>query len=239
VAQFNDYVLGEDSDDAEELKLSFTPLIENDVLSKELMKDEAYRQQTLAVYIDGVELGNPEYERQLIDQFVVPVETPNGGGTSYAAVPVRLTQYRSINYDRSSSNDDPLQSHDSGFTLGVMRGAGTNSSYTVTVENYDGNGNSAWVTVADDYAFTGDSVDAYGNHYDYNGNIEGGVVGLEDTISLKTHIQTAKDVGLENVDWGIDATAAKRGLADRFMSEYMHFLLHRKTVSMDVDTTLS
>ena len=239
VAQFNDYVLGEDSDEAEELKLSFTPLIENDVLSKELMKDEAYRQQTLAVYIDGVELGNPEYERQLIDQFVVPVETPNGGGTSYAAVPVRLTQYRSINYDRSSSNDDPLQSHDSGFTLGVMRGAGANSSYTVTVDNYDGNGNSAWVTVADDYAFTADSIDAYGNHYDYNGDIEGGVVGLEDTISLKTHVQTAKDVGLENVDWGIDATAAKRGLADRFMSEYMHFLLHRKTVSMDVDTTLS
>lgn len=238
VAQFNDYVLGEDSDDAQELSISFTPLVENDVLSKTLMKDEAYKQQTLAVYIDGVELKAPAYETQkLFSVYIPPRDSTNQTNGTYRNI--NLIQYRHINYDRSSDNDDPLQSHDSGFTLGVMRGAGANSSYTVTVENYDGNGNSAWVTVADDYAFTGDSVDAYGNHYDYNGNIEGGVVGLEDTISLKTHIQTAKDVGLENVDWGIDATAAKRGLADRFMSEYMHFLLHRKTVSMDVDTTLS
>ena len=244
VAQFNDFVVGEDVEDIEELKISFTPLIENDVLSKELMKDEAYRQQTLAVYIDGVELDKPELERQFIDQYYYDSETPNGGGDSYIPVAIYLKQYRHINYDRSSGNEDPLQSHDSGFTLGVMRGAGANSSYTVTVENYDGNGNSAWVTVADDYAFTADSVDAYGNHYDYNGNIEGGVVGLEDTISLKTHIQTAQELGLKDkdgnpIDWGIDATAAKRGLADRFMSEYMHFLLNRKTVSMDVDTTLS
>ena len=242
VAHYNDYVLGENSDESEELKLSFTPLIENDVLSNSLMKDETYKQQTLAVYIDGVELGAPEKEKQLIDQFIVYVDTPNGGGTSSAPVGLLLSQYRHINYDRSQNDGDPFQEHDLGFTLGVMRGAGANSSYTVTIDNYDGNGNDAWVTVADDYAFTDDSMDAYGNHYDYNGDIEGGVVGLEDTI--KTHIQTAKDVGLKNedgtdVDWGIDATAAKRGLADRFMSEYMYFLLHRKTVSMDVDTTLS
>ena len=239
VAQFNDYVLGEDTEDAVELKLSFMPLIENDVTSKSLMNNENYREQTLAVYIDGVELGEPEVETQLVEQFILPVETPNGGGTSYGAFPVRLSQHRHINYDRSSGTEDPFQSHDSGFTLGVMRGAGSRSSVVVTLENYDGNGNSAYATVADDYAFTADSMDAYGNHYDYNGDLEGGVVGLEDTISLKTHIHTAKDVGLEGQDWGIDAQAAKRGLADRFMSEYMYFLLHRKTVSMDVDTTLS
>jgi hypothetical protein len=86
-------------------------------------------------------------------------------------------------------------------------------------------------------------MDAYGNHYDYNGKEPGGVE-LDGRISLKTHIQTAKDLGLKDkdgndIDWGIDTAAAKRGLADRFMSEYMYFLLHRKTVSMDVDTTLS
>ena len=242
VAQFNDYVIGEDGENVEELKIDFTPLIENDVLSKSLMKDYSYKQQTLAVYIDGVELEKSERESQVVKNIELVV--PSQHGTAYSRFDVIVTQERHINYDRSSSNDDPLQSHDSGFTLGVMRGAGANSSYTVTVENYDGNGNSAWVTVADDYAFTADSVDAYGNRYDYNGNIEGGVVGLEDTISLKTHIQTAQELGLKDkdgnpIDWNIDATAAKRGLADRFMSEYMHFLLNRKTVSMDVDTTLS
>lgn len=243
VAQFNDFVVGEDSEDAEELKIGFTPLIENDVLSKSLMADESHKQQTLAVYIDGVELKKAGTEVQKIDSvYVPPRDSTNQTSGTYQSI--TLTQYRSINYDRSTGNEDPLQEHDSGFTLGVMRGAGANSSYTVTVENYDGNGNSAWVTVADDYAFTADSVDAYGNRYDYNGNIEGGVVGLEDTISLKTHIQTAQELGLKDkdgnpIDWGIDSQAAKRGLADRFMSEYMHFLLNRKTVSMDVDTTLS
>lgn len=238
VAQFNDYVLGEDSEDAVELGIGFAPLIENDVLAKELMLDETHKQQTLAVYIDGVELGKPEDEWQKIvkvfNKWNVDANHTTGGYYDW----ISLRQYRHINYDRSQSDGDPFQEKDFGFTLGVMRGAGANSSYTVTIENYDGNGNDAWVTVADDYAFTADSVDAYGNHYDYNGDIEGGVVGLEDTISLKTHIQTAKDVGLDT-DWGIDSTAAKRGLADRFMSEYMYFLLHRKTVSMDVDTTLS
>lgn len=238
VAQFNDYIVGKKTDNMSKLEIGFSPLIENDVLSKSLMLDKDHKQQTLAVFVDGVELSPSETETiQLGSIYIPPVDSTNQ--TSGTWVAIYYSQHRSINYDRSSSNGDPLQSHDSGFTLGVMRGAGANSSYTVTVDNYDGNGNSAWVTVADDYAFTADSIDAYGNHYDYNGDIEGGVVGLEDTISLKTHIQTAKDVGFENEAWGIDATAAKRGLADRFMSEYMHFLLHRKTVSMDVDTTLS
>lgn len=243
VAQYNDYVMGEDCKETVDLKMDFTPLIENDVVSKILMTDESHKQQTLAIYIDGAELGAPTVETQhLFNVLIPPREGTNQSSGTYKKI--GLSQVRHINYDRTESDEDPLQKHDSGFTLGVMRGAGANSSYTVTTDNYDGNGNDAWVAVADDYAFTADSVDAYGNHYDYNGNIEGGVVGLEDTISLKTHIQTARDVGLKNedgtdVDWGIDSQAAKRGLADRFMSEYMHFLLHRKTVSMDVDTTLS
>lgn len=232
VGQFSDFVIGRESEDYnEELSLSFVPLIENDVTQyyKSLYgKEMPY--QILAQYI-AVDMKSPasirdEYEKAVLDM-------DSRGNVEY----INISYHKIQNYD--GSNDNPLRSHDCGFMLGVMRGAGNSAGIEVSIDNYDGNGNSAWVTVSDDYAFTADSIDAYGNHYDYNGNIEGGVVGLEDTISLKTHIQTAKDVGLENEDWGIDATAAKRGLADRFMSEYMHFLLHRKTVSMDVDTTLS
>ena len=89
-----------------------------------------------------------------------------------------------------------------------------------------------------DYAFTADTMDAYGNRYDYNGKEDGGIADKENSISLKTHIVTSSEVD-SLLDWGIDSEAAKRGLADRFMSEYMHFLLNRKTVSMEVDTTLS
>lgn len=233
VAQFNDYVIGEDTEDAEELKIAFTPLIENDARSRYSRMNE--NSQTLALYIDGAEI-----------QDAAKVTTNNGigrhGNTGHTWY-VDLRQKRVINFT-GDTDENPITAHDCGFMLGVMRGAGVNSSYTVTVDNYDGNGNDAWVTVADDYAFTADTMDAYGNRYDYNGETEGGVSDQENSISLKTHIQTAQDLGLKDkdgndIDWGIDATAAKRGLADRFMSEYMYFLLHRKTVSMDVDTTLS
>lgn len=229
VGQYNDYVLGEDVEDIEELEIGFTPLIENDTTSRRQMYFSSENNQCLALYIDGIEVKKPEVVRQ---RFL------SGAHGFFGDWALNLDQYKYINF-AEEQNENPITSHDCGFMLGVMRGPGSKSGYAVEVENYDGNGNSAWVTVEDDYAFTADSMDAYGNHYDYNGDLEGGVVGLEDTISLKTHIQTAKDVGLEGQDWGIDAQAAKRGLADRFMSEYMYFLLHRKTVSMDVDTTLS
>ena len=151
---------------------------------------------------------------------------------------VDLTYTKYENYDMENSIESPLRSRDSGFTLGVMRGPGNNSDVQVYLDNYDGNGNSAWTTVVADYAFTSDTMDAYGNRYDYNGKEEGGIAGLEDSISLKTHIVTSSEAG-SVIDWNINSEAAKRGLADRFMSEYMYFLLNRKTVKMDVDTTLS
>lgn len=232
VAQFNDFVMGEDTEDAEELKISFTPLIENDARSKYQLLN--HNTQTLALYVDGAEVQEPGY---------VTTNVIGKHGSWGHTWWIDMKQHRVINFVEEH-DDNPITAHDCGFMLGVMRGGGANAGYSVEIDNYDGNGNDAWVTVEDDYAFTSDSVDAYGNHYDYNGNESGGVVGLDDSISLKTHIQTAKDVGLKDengndMDWGIDSVAAKRGLADRFMSEYMYFLLHRKTVKMGVDTTMS
>lgn len=242
VAQFADYVLGVDSENTHDLEINFTPLIENDTIAKSVMKDYEKRQQTLATYIDGVELGAPSEETQKL--FYVEVYAQGvKDGSNHTGI-VKLKQYRSINYDRASYEDNPFKDHDSGFTVGVMRGPGATSGYEVFFPNYDGNGNSAWASVAEDYAFTSDTMDAYGNVFDYNGTAGGLGYTDKDLISLKTHIQTAQDLGLKDKDgnpinWGINGEAAKRGLADRFMSEYMHFLLHRKTVSMEVDTTLS
>ena len=232
VGQYNDYVLGKESDSMEELELSFTPLIENDVRSRYQRKND--NTQTLALFVDGAEAKNPAtVTSNIIGRH------GNFGHTWY----IDLRQEKFINFAQDH-DENPITAHDCGFMLGVMRGPGSKSGYAIQIDDYDGNGNDAWVTVEDDYATTADSIDAYGNHYDYNGDSPGGVEDLENSISLKTHIQTAQELGLKDedgneIDWGIDAQAAKRGLADRFMSEYMYFLLHRKTVSMDVDTTLS
>ena len=232
VGQFNDFVMGEDSDEAEELKLSFTPIIENDVRSRAQVATD--NTQALALYVDGAEIGKPA-------KVTTNVIGRHGktGHTWY----IDLRENKQINFSEDH-DENPITAHDCGFMLGVMRGPGSHSGYAVMYEDYDGNGNDAWVTVEDDYAFTADTMDAYGNRYDYNGTAEGGIINQANSISLKTHIQTAQELGLKDKDgnpinWGIDGNAAKRGLADRFMSEYMYFLLHRKTVSMDVDTTLS
>lgn len=238
VAQFNNYTIGEESEDNEEISIAFTPVIENAVSGEKAESLIDMDTQRLAIYIPDAEMNKPSYELGKN----IPLTNVNKSTREGMVVYLRIAKY--INYDSLSTDESPLQKHDSGFTLGIMRGAGSESSTEVVIENYDGNGNDAWTTVVADYAFTADTMDAYGNRYDYNGTAEGGIADQENSISLKTHIQTAKDVGLKNedgtdVDWGIDASAAKRGLADRFMSEYMYWLLHRKTVSMDVDTTLS
>ena len=89
---------------------------------------------------------------------------------------------------------------------------------------------------------------ANGKVYDYDVDREGRAKAkaepkAEAKPKAAVKVESGKDVGLADKDgedaWGINSTAAKRGLADRFMSEYMHFLLPRKTVSMEVDTTLS
>ena len=231
VGQFNDFVIGENVEDIEELELGFTPLIENDTSFIAQKLGEDVNQQTLALYVDGSEMGKTN-ELLKIKIWEAPI----------GRCKLKTRQYRYMNYSAEQAEENPLLTHDTGFMLGVMRGPGNKSDYTITIKNYDGNGNDAWVTVADDYATTSDTMDAYGNHFDYNGVADGGV-SIEGRISLYTHVQTSKDVGLANEDgtdaWGIDGVAAKRGLADRFMSEYMYFLLHRKTVSMNVDTTLS
>jgi len=235
VGQFGDYIMGKDGENVEELKISFTPLIENDVRSRYLRYTS--RDQTLALFVDGVEVkDSTSYGYRVIGG-------SKSGIFSNHTWWIDLHQECEINYTEEQ-DENPITSFDTGFMLGVMRGAGNKSGYAVELENYDGNGNDAWVTVEDEYATTSDTMDAYGNRYDYNGTVEGGVALQEDSISLKPHIYTAQDLELKDkdgndLDWGIDGIAAKRGLADRFMSEYMYFLLHRKTVTMDVDTTLS
>lgn len=243
VAQFNDFSVGGKSDDNEELKIGFSPVIENDVTGFYASKSDKVNLQVLAIYIDEEMKKRLVMTNEKTGSFLEKLGTYDESRNEYTGPYIHVFYPRSFNYDKKQHTESPLQKHDSGFSLGVMRGSGNNSGFEVVIEDYDGNGNDAWVTVSSDYAFTSDTVDAYGNHYDYNGTADGGV-SLDGRISLKTHIQTAKDVGLKNpdgtdVDWGIDSIAAKRGLADRFMSEYMYFLLHRKTVTMDVDTTLS
>ena len=124
-------------------------------------------------------------------------------------------------YDPSSTDDgnSPLQSYDWGLSIAIMRGGGSDATYEPYDYNYDGFGNSKWRTKSGDYALTTDSIDPYGNEYDYSGN--------EERFSLKPRAWVQPEWA--DAPLVINTPSVKnRGYVDTFLIDYIYFLLHRK-----------
>ena len=130
-------------------------------------------------------------------------------------------------YDPSSTDDgnSPLQSYDWGLSIAIMRGGGIDATHEAYDYNYDGFGNSKWRTKAGEYALTTDSIDPYGNVYDYNG-VEPGI-GNEERFSLKPRAWVQPEWA--NAPLVVNTPSVKnRGYVDVFLVDYIYFLLHRK-----------
>lgn len=148
------------------------------------------------------------------------------------------------NYDPTSTEDgnSPLQNIDWGLAIALMRGGGTNATIQQYDFNYDGFGNSKWRTVAGQYALTSDSIDMYGNEYDYNGVKEG--IGDGERFSLKIRAWKQPEWADEPlcdpdvVDSETNEVTKKirsRGLFDTFMSEYANFILKRRKYIVKIE----
>ncbi len=131
-------------------------------------------------------------------------------------------------YDPSDTDDgnSPLQTHDWGLSIAVMRGGGTDSDTESFDYNYDGFGNSKWRTTVGEYALTADTIDPYGNMYDYNGGNEEGI-GNEERFSLKPRAWVQPDWADAPLVVN-DPLIKNRGYFDTFMVDYAYFLLNRK-----------
>lgn len=85
-----------------------------------------------------------------------------------------LEGYRLYLQDCFEPNDDgisPIEKHEWGLTLGVLRGTGSGSSLNVTDDPDDGEGNATWAVVpGKDVSAHPDTCDNYGNLWDYNGS---------------------------------------------------------------------
>lgn len=148
-------------------------------------------------------------------------------GTSMVDFPFTVEIRTDESYDPSSTaeGDSPLQSYDWGMSVGIMRGGGSDAEIQLYDYNYDGFGNQKYRMVSGSYAFTTDTIDQYGNVYDYNGSIGG--IGGGERFSLKIR-GYHNDPATGNPLFTGGADLQNRGLFDTFMSEYSHFLLHRK-----------
>ena len=126
-------------------------------------------------------------------------------------------------------NESPIQEYDAGFLLGIMRGPGNESGVEDFDENYDEEGNSRYVLTSVNSAFHSDTVDNYARAWDYNGREDGGIE-TEGSISLKLR---AEKPNPEGGFYPITETyAQKRGLFDKFYTEYAYFVVNRKIVKM-------
>lgn len=130
-------------------------------------------------------------------------------------------------YDPSNTDDgnSPLQSYDWGLSVAIMRGGGIDATHESYDYNYDGFGNSKWRTKAGEYALTTDSIDPYGNEFDYNG-VESGI-GNEERFSLKPRAWVQPEWA--DAPLVVNTPSVKnRGYVDVFLVDYIYFLLHRK-----------
>lgn len=228
VGQFNSYesIINEkETENQQEILIGFTPVIINDITNVDVQKQKDYKIEN-AIYID-VDI---KYEAGSI------IGRPPSGRTSQGSATTRAAKYENNREHTFSSasgyaNFD-VSNYDTGFTLGIMRGPGSDEIIDDTITAYrDEIGGNSFVKIAGTMAFTSDSIDVFGRDYDYNG-ASGGTGGdpLNKRFSLK----------LKATKPGYSATSyPDRGLVDTFLKEYLYFLQNRRTIKITANVSLS
>ena len=81
--------------------------------------------------------------------------------------------YLQDNFEPNDTGVSPIETHDWGLTLGIMRGSGSDA-YVNEYDDPDDDENNAWEIVSGSSVTAHpDTCDSYGNEWDYNGNQPG------------------------------------------------------------------
>lgn len=257
VAQFHGVEIGdcsiENEDFIEELSSDFEPVIMNDVNGKNeksatsgtstIMVDETTGNQYT---VSGPSAGKM---RQILAAFIdedmnhenIPFTIKNLLGSDNANFYLIENIYTDESYDPDSTEDgnSPLQHYDWGLAISIMRGGGSDAKIESYDYNYDGRKNSKWRLKAGEYQMGPDSIDNWGNDFDYNGTQPG--IGDDERFSLKIRAYAPITDSEGNILCQSDRydqsgnmveRIASRGLFDTFISEYAHFVTNRKKLGI-------
>lgn len=159
--------------------------------------------------------------------------------------------YRLYLQDNFEPNDDgicPVEKHDWGLTLGIMRGSGSDAYVNYSGDPDDGEDNDTWDVVPGSSATAHpDICDSYGKLWDYNGSTDG--VGATDgRFSLKLraeklnpyYVKGSTEAGKSNQYLPITNEQLRgRGLMDVFYKEYSYWVRNARIVKRQVDMTLA
>lgn len=132
----------------------------------------------LSAYIDE------DMEHEFVEQYI-------NNALPSAFVDIYLTEQLKLveSYDPNSTDDgnSPLQHIDWGLAIAIMQGGGADAQIQLYDYNYDWMGNSKWRRVPGQYALTSDSIDMYGNSYDYNGEQPGDGGGERFSLKIRSY----------------------------------------------------
>lgn len=158
--------------------------------------------------------------------------------------------YRLYLQDNYTPNDDgvsPVETHDWGLTLGIMRGSGDDSYVKYEGDPDDGEGNDTWERVAGTSVTAHpDTCDSYGKEWDYNGTDAG--IGPDGRISLKLRAekpnpefdasQPESDTNRRYLQVGKERLRG-RGLADQFYKEYSYWVRNARVAHVEARMELA
>ena len=207
VAQFKGVEIGDCSerhkDYVKEFTSEFTPLVLNVVNAQDYTNDTSGDVSPVLAPILDVDMEH-EYMEKKIQQIIFQDMNAKEIGhrhrskdTNYRPWPdgieLILTQsFESAeSYDptQTDSGNSPLQEIDWGLTIGIMRGAGSDSELIEYDRGYDGFDNSRWKDTIAIYELTSDTMDLKGAIFDYNGTDEGDGGGERFSLQIRSWAQ--------------------------------------------------
>ena len=154
--------------------------------------------------------------------------------------------YRLYLQDNYEPNDDgvpPVETHDWGLTLGIMRGSGEDMGVRYEADPDDMEGNDTWeIEPGSSVTAHPDTCDSYGEPWDYNGQ-QPGYGDLDDRVSLKLRAEKPNprfDPDLPESEDNrryLKVTTESlrgRGLCDRFYKEYSYWVRNARVAKREV-----
>lgn len=156
--------------------------------------------------------------------------------------------YLQDNYEPNDDGVSPIETHDWGLTLGIMRGSGSDARVNYRPDINDNEGNDTWDLYPGSRSIAHpDTCDCYGNLWDYNGS-QSGTGPLDGRFSLKLraekpnpYFDSSQPESGTNKRY-LDITnpdLQKRGLCDQFYREYSYWLRNARIVKRTVRMELA
>lgn len=253
----------ENEDFIKDIQIGFSPAILSDVNYRE-SRGDVTPYSINALFVDE------EMEHEFVTQKLCSEVTTTHSGNLFTAFGKlgHLSCYEILNliesYDPTQTKygDSPLQELDLGLTLALMRGGGTDATVQNYDDGYDGFGNSKWHTIVGTYQADIDTMDVFGNAYDYNGKEQGDGGGERFSLKIRAYkpfrykyvegvLQFSTNPAEWDDTWLIPCNAdiytgnvltkkiRSRGLADTFLAEEIYFYLNRHKLRYKILTTVA